>query len=278
MSTSVAPIVALANGVRIPQFGLGTWPMDDATAERVVPTAVESGYRLIDTAENYENERGVGRGLRGAGVPREELFVTTKFNKQWHSLHGARWACEASLERLGLDYLDLLLVHWPNPDQDRYVDAFDGLVELRRDGLVRAVGTSNFTPAHLQRVIDDTGTTPDVNQLQISPYVTQEKGRAFAAEHGIVVQSWSPLGRGPELRSEPVVTELAQRYGRTPAQIVLRWHIELGLVPVPKSEDPQRLRENIAVFDFTLEPEDVARLSALDRGGELVLDPESFGH
>ena len=277
MSTSV-PTLVLASGARIPQLGLGTWPMDDATAERVVPTAVEAGYRLVDTAENYENERGVGRGLRACGVPREELFVTTKFNKQWHSVDGARRACEASLERLGLDYLDLLLVHWPNPAQDRYVDAFHGLIELLRDGLLRAVGTSNFTPAHLQRVVDETGVTPDVNQLQLSPYVVQEKGRAFAAQHGIVVMSWSPLARGPELRSEPVVTELAQRYGRTPAQALLRWHIELGLVPVPKSEDPQRLRENIAVFDFTLTPQDVARLSALNRGDELVLDPETFGH
>ena len=272
------PTLVLASGVRIPQIGLGTWPMDDATAERVVPTAVEVGYRLVDTAENYGNERGVGRGLRASGVPRAELFVTTKFNKQWHSVDGARRACEASLERLGLDYLDLLLVHWPNPAQDRYVDAFRGLVELLRDGLLRAVGTSNFTPAHLQRVIDETGVTPDVNQLQLSPYVVQEGGRAFAAQHGIVVQSWSPLARGPELRSEPVVTRLAQRYRRTPAQVLLRWHIELGLVPVPKSEDPQRLRENIAVFDFTLPPDDVARLSALDRGDELVLDPETFGH
>ena len=252
--------------------------MDDATVERVVPTAADAGYRLFDTAENYENERGVGRGLRAAGVPREELFVTTKFNKQWHSIEGARQACEASLERLDLDYVDLLLVHWPNPDQDRYVDAFRGLLELRREGLVRAVGTSNFTTTHLQRVIDETGTTPDVNQLQLNPYVVQEKGRDFAARHGIVVQSWSPLGRGPEIRSEPVVTELAQRYGRTPAQVVMRWHIELGLVPVPKSEDAKRLRENIAVFDFTLTPDEVARLSALDRGNELVLDPATFGH
>jgi 2,5-diketo-D-gluconate reductase A len=252
--------------------------MDDATVERVVPTAVEAGYRLFDTAENYENERGVGRGLRAAGVPREELFVTTKFNKKWHSVDGARQACEASLERLNLDYLDLFLIHWPNPDQGRYIEAFQGLLELRSAGLVRAVGTSNFTPSHLQRVIDETGSAPEVNQLQISPYVVQEKGRAFAAQHGIVIQSWSPLARGPELRSEPLVTELAHKYGHTPAQIVLRWHIELGLVPMPKSEDPQRLRENIAVFDFTLTPEEVAQLAALDRGTELVLDPETFGH
>ena len=277
MSTPT-PTLALADGTCIPQVGLGTWPMDDATVERVVPTAVEAGYRLFDTAENYENERGVGRGLRAAGVPREELFVTTKFNKKWHSVDGARQACEASLERLNLDYLDLFLIHWPNPDQGRYIEAFQGLLELRSAGLVRAVGTSNFTPSHLQRVIDETGSAPEVNQLQISPYVVQEKGRAFAAQHGIVIQSWSPLARGPELRSEPLVTELAHKYGHTPAQIVLRWHIELGLVPMPKSEDPQRLRENIAVFDFTLTPEEVAQLAALDRGTELVLDPETFGH
>jgi 2,5-diketo-D-gluconate reductase A len=278
MSTSAAPTLALINGARIPQLGLGTWPMDDATAERVVASAIEVGYRLFDTAENYGNERGVGRGLRTAGVAREDVFVTTKFNKQWHSVDGARRACEASLERLGLDYLDLLLIHWPNPAQDRYVEAFGGLVALLRDGMVRAIGTSNFTPAHLQRVLDESGVTPDVNQLQLNPYVVQEKGRAFAAERRIVVQSWSPLGRGPELRSEPVVVELAQRNRRTPAQILLRWHIELGLVPVPKSEDPQRLRENIAVFDFALTTADVARLAALDRGDEHVLDPESFGH
>ena len=274
----MAPTLALADGARIPQVGLGTWPMDNATVERVVATAVEAGYRLFDTAENYENERGVGRGLRAAGVPRQELFVTTKFNKKWHSVDGARQACEASLKRLNLDYIDLFLIHWPNPDQDRYVEAFQGLLELRRAGLVRAIGTSNFTPPHLQRVIDETGSAPEVNQLQISPYVVQEKGRAFAAQHGIVVQSWSPLARGAQLRSEPIVTDLAQQHGRTPAQIVLRWHIELGLVPVPRSEDPQRLRENIAVFDFTLSPEEVAQLTALDRGTELVLDPETFGH
>jgi len=262
----------------MPQLGLGTWPMDDSAAERAVATAVEAGYRMVDTAENYGNERGVGRGLRASGVPREELFVTTKFNKRWHGVDGARRAFEASAERLGLDHIDLLLVHWPNPRQDRYVEAFQGLVELLRDGRLRAIGTSNFTPAHLRRVLDETGETPDVNQLQYSPHVVQEQARAFAAEHGIVVQSWSPLGRGPELRSEPVVAELAQRHGRTPAQIVLRWHIELGLVPVAKSEDPRRQRENLAVFDFALTPEEVARLSALDRGRELLVDPESFGH
>ena len=273
-----APTLALTHGARIPQLGLGTWPMDDSAAERAVATALEAGYRLVDTAENYGNERGVGRGLRASGVPREELFVTTKFNKRWHSVDGARQAFEAGAERLGVDYIDLLLVHWPNPQQDRYVEAFQGLVELLRDGRLRAIGTSNFTPTHLQRVLDETGETPDVNQLQFSPYVVQEEARAFNAEHGIVVQSWSPLGRGPELRSESVVTELAQRYGRTPAQILLRWHIELGLVPVAKSEDPQRQRENLAVFDFELAADDVTRLSALDRGREMVLDPESFGH
>jgi 2,5-diketo-D-gluconate reductase A len=279
VTTSAAPTFGLIHGARMPQLGLGTWPMDDATCERVVATAIETGYRMVDTAENYENERGVGRGLRASGVSREQLFVTSKFNKEWHSAKGARQACEASLDRLGLDYLDLLLIHWPNPAQDRYVEAFHGLLALLHEGLLRAVGTSNFAPGHLQRVIDETGEAPDVNQIQVSPYIGQEQGRAFAAQHGIVVQSWSPLGRRSELQSERVVSELAQRYERTPAQIVLRWHIEVGLVPIPKSADPHRLRENLGVFQFALEAEDVARLSALDRGDQLArLDPETFGH
>jgi 2,5-diketo-D-gluconate reductase A len=278
VTTSAAPTFGLIHGARMPQLGLGTWPMDDATCERVVATAIETGYRMVDTAENYENERGVGRGLRASGVSREQLFVTSKFNKEWHSAKGARQACEASLDRLGLDYLDLLLIHWPNPAQDRYVEAFQGLLELLNEGLLRAVGTSNFAPGHLQRVIDETGEAPDVNQIQVSPHIGQEQGRAFAAQHGIVVQSWSPLGRRSELQSERVVSELAQRYERTPAQIVLRWHIEVGLVPIPKSADPHRLRENLGVFQFALEAEDVARLSALDRGNELAVDPETFGH
>jgi 2,5-diketo-D-gluconate reductase A len=273
-----APTLALANGARIPHLGLGTWPLDDAGAEKAVATAIENGYRLVDTAENYENERGVGRGLRASGVPREELFVTTKFNRRWHSVGGVREAFERSAERLDVEVVDLLLVHWPNPDQDRYVEAYEGLVALLREGRVRAIGTSNFTPEHLQRVLDATGVTPDVNQIQLNPYIAQVGWREFAAGHGIVVEGYSPIWRGRDLLDEPVVADAARRYGRTPGQIVLRWHVQLGVVPVPKSADPHRQAENLAVFDFALTDGEMAAISALDRGTELATDPESFGH
>jgi 2,5-diketo-D-gluconate reductase A len=276
--TAPAPTLPLVNGARIPHVGLGTWPLDDGGAEKAVASAIEAGYRLIDTAENYENELGVGRGLRASGVPRDELFVTTKFNRRWHSVTGVREAFERSAERLGVEHLDLLLVHWPNPDQGRYVEAFEGIVALLREGLVKAAGTSNFTPAQLQEVIDATGVTPDVNQIQLTPYVAQVAWREYAAQHGIVVEGYSPLWRGRQLLDEPAVTEPARRYGRTPGQVVLRWHVQLGTVPVPKSADPRRQAENLSVFDFALTDEEMAALSALDRGDELAMDPHAFGH
>jgi 2,5-diketo-D-gluconate reductase A len=278
MSTAVAPTLPLVNGARIPRLGLGTWPMDDAEAEAMVRQAIETGYRLVDTAENYQNETGVGRGIKASGIAREDVFITTKFNKRWHSIDGARQAFEASAERLGVDYIDLLLIHWPNPDQDRYVEAFAGLVELLRGGQLRAIGTSNFKPAHLDRVLAETGVTPDVNQIQLDPRLTRTATRAYDAEHGIVTESWSPIARGGALLAEPVITDLAQRYGKTPAQIVLRWHIELGLVTVPKSSTPQRIRENIALFAFELTADEVAAISALDQGESHAVDSDSFGH
>jgi len=277
--TDTAPTISLLHGATIPQLGFGTSPMDDATAERAVATAIEAGYRLVDTAENYANERGVGRGLRASGVPREELFVTTKFNKRWHGVELAAEAFQRSADRLGLDYIDLLLIHWPNPRQDRYVQAWQGLANLLEQGRVRAIGTSNFKPSHLERIIAETGVVPDVNQIQLSPSVTRADARAYHAERGIVTESWSPLGGGgaDELR-HPVVIELAERYGRTPAQIVLRWHIELGLVAIPKSATPERIRQNIEIFDFSLTPADVAAISALDQGEAAAVDSDSFGH
>jgi 2,5-diketo-D-gluconate reductase A len=277
--TVIAPRIPLPNGARIPQLGFGTSPMGDATAEVAVATAIEAGYRLVDTAENYRNEYGVGRGLKAAGVPREELFVTTKFNKRWHGVELVAEACEQSADRLGLDYLDLLLIHWPNPAKDRYVQAWEGLIRLLEQGRVRAIGTSNFKPAHLERIIAATGVVPDVNQIQLSPSVNREATRAFHARHGIVTESWSPLGGGgaDELH-EPVVAELAARHGRTRAQIVLRWHIELGLVAIPKSGNRERIRQNIEIFDFALSPAEVAAISALDQGAHAAVDSDRFGH
>ena len=277
MNLKPAPVLTLANGVEMPQLGLGTWPMNDAEAAVAVATALKMGYRLIDTAENYENERGVGEGIRNSGVSRAEVFVTTKFNRKWHSVEGARQACEASLARLGLDYVDLLLVHWPNPDQDRYVEAFQGLVRLLEAGLVRAIGTSNFKPAHLQRLFD-LGLVPHVNQIQLDPYHTRDDLVAIHKARGIVTETWSPLGRGNRMLADPVITAAAARHGRTPAQVVLRWHTQLGYVPTPKSADPVRLAQNLDVFGFSLSDEELAAFGALDRPDPTMLDADSFGH
>jgi len=275
----VAPLVPLVHGAAMPQLGLGTWPMDDRQAERAVAGAIEAGYRLFDTAENYGNERGVGRGLRAGGAPRDELFVTTKFNAEWHGVDLVAKAFDAAAGRLGVDYIDLLLVHWPNPGRNRYVDAWRGLSALLADGRVRAVGTSNFKPAHLERIMTETGLVPDVNQIQLSPAVARGPAVAFHTEHGIVTESWSPIGgQGLAVLDEPVIVELADRHRRTPAQVVLRWHVQLGLVPIPKSGNPARMAQNLDVFDFELSDEDHAAVAALDRSESAAVDSDAFGH
>jgi 2,5-diketo-D-gluconate reductase A len=279
MPNTAAPTLKLINGAEMPVLGLGTWPLRGAECATAVRTAIESGYRLIDTAENYRNEDGVGQGIRDSGVDREEIFVTTKFNREWHSIEGVREAFEASRARLGLDYIDLLLIHWPNPDLDRYVDAVLGLERLLEHGKLRAIGTSNFKPAHLHRVIDETGIIVDVNQIQLSPYTTRDASRAFAAEHGITTESWSPIGgQSDDLRSDPVIAEIAERQGKSTTQTVLRWHIQLGLVTVPKSGNPGRIAENIDIFDFSLTDEEMAAISALDKGESFADDSDTFGH
>ncbi len=272
-----APTVTLACGIAMPRVGLGTWPMDDAGAAVAVASALRTGYRHVDTAERYGNETGVGEGLRRSGVPRAEVFVTTKFEKEWHSVPGVRTACEASLRRLGLDYIDLMLVHWPNPDQNRYVEAVEGLVRVMEAGLIRAFGVSNFKPAHLQRVFD-AGFTPHVAQIQLDPSHRRDDLDAIHRAKGIVTEAWSPIGRGGDLLREPAVTAAAAALGRTPAQIVLRWHIEHGYVPLPKSSDPQRQRENLALFDFSLTDAQRAALDSLDRPDPKMLDSDVFGH
>ncbi|MFI5713387.1 aldo/keto reductase [Kribbella sp. NPDC051620] len=272
------PTVTLSNGAVMPRVGLGTSPMSDADAERAVVQALEVGYRLIDTAENYRNEVGVGRALKSSGVAREELFVTSKFNKRWHSVAGARTAFEASAEKLGLEYLDLLLIHWPNPDQDQYVDAWRGLIELRDAGLVRAIGTSNFKPAHLQRLIDETGVAPEVNQIQLSPMWTKAAEREFHATHNIVTEAWSPLGKGTDLLDHPTVTAAAKAHDKTPGQVVLRWETQQNVVPIPKSANREHLEHNLAIFDFDLTADQLAALSALDGTSKTAADSDRFGH
>jgi 2,5-diketo-D-gluconate reductase A len=251
--SGLAPNLPLRSGAEIPVLGLGTSPLQGAESATQVRTALEAGYRLIDTAENYRNEDAVGQAVRDSGIDRSEVFITTKFNRRWHSVDGVRHAYKASLERLGVDYVDLLLVHWPNPDQDRYVDALRGLETVLKDTGLRAIGTSNFKPAHLQRVLDETGITPDVNQIQLSPYSSRKESRAYHAAHGIVTESYSPVGASSdELRNNPVITGIAKEHGKSPTQVVLRWHIQLGLVAIPRSSNPGRIAENIDIFDFEL--------------------------
>ncbi len=272
-----APRLTLANGVEMPQLGLGTWPMNDAEAAVTVAAALAMGYRLIDTAENYENERGVGEGIRQSGVARADIFVTTKFNRKWHSVDGARAACEASLERLGLDYIDLLLVHWPNPDQGRYVEAFQGLVRLLEAGLVKSIGTSNFKPAHLQKLFD-LGLVPHLNQIQLDPYHLRDDLVAIHREKGIVTGAWRPLGCGNAMLADPVISAVAERHGRTTAQVILRWLTQQGFVATPKSSNPTRMAQNLDIFDFSLSAEDMAQLGGLDRPDPEMFDADSFGH
>ncbi|RJT83428.1 aldo/keto reductase [Arthrobacter cheniae] len=274
---AVAPTVQLRGGAHLPLLGLGTWPLDDDQAAETVSLAIGTGYRLIDTAENYRNEKGVGEGIRRSGIDREELFITTKFNSEHHSVDGVRRAFETSSRLLGLDYIDLLLVHWPNPEQGHHVEAVQGIAALMEQGLVRAIGTSNYKPSHLQQVID-AGIVPDVNQIQLDPQRPRIEERAFHNEHGIVTQSWSPLGQGSGLLDEPGVVAIAKAHGRTTAQVVLRWHVQQGMVAIPKSSHPERLAQNLDIFDFELSGAELAQLYMLESGEAEIVDSDQFGH
>jgi 2,5-diketo-D-gluconate reductase A len=267
--------VKLADGRSMPRIGLGTWPMNDEEARQAVAHGISLGYRLIDTAAAYGNEKGVGAGIAQAGVSREELFVTTKLRGSHHGYDAALRGCEESLERLGLDYVDLYLIHWPMPGRDLYAETWRAFVRLREQGLARSIGVSNFTPEHIERVVAETGVRPVVNQVEMHPGFSQRELRAWHAEHDIVTESWSPLARAGRLLDDPVVTGLAAAHGRTPAQVVLRWHTQLGAVPIPKSSDPERMRQNFEVFDFSLSPDDMARMDSLDGSGRTGGDPDT---
>ncbi|WP_031518059.1 aldo/keto reductase [Streptomyces sp. NRRL F-5123] len=274
---SKVPDVALNNGVTMPQLGFGVWQVPDDEAESAVATALDAGYRSIDTAALYANEEGTGRALAASGLPREELFVTTKL---WNSDQGydsALRAFDTSLGKLKLDYVDLYLIHWPQPRRDAYTETWRALERIAADGRARAIGVSNFQPAHLRRLVDGSPTVPAVNQIELHPQLAQSELRAVHAELGIATEAWSPLGQGKGLLESQVVARVAERHGRTPAQVVLRWHLQLGNVVIPKSVTPSRIRENIDVFDFALAPEDLAELAALDDGTRLGPDPDAFG-
>lgn len=267
----------LTPGVHVPLIGLGTWPMTGEEAADAVARALGHGYRHVDTAESYGNEAAVGEGLRRSGVPREEVFLTTKLSKKWHSRTGVREACARASERLGVDGPDLLLIHWPNPWLGRFVETCEGLQELVDEGAVRAWGVSNFKPAHLRAVLD-AGLRVPVNQVQVDPEHRQPAQLAFHRDHGIATAAYSPLGRGGAVLDSPALSGPAREHGVTPAQVVLRWHVQSGRIAVPKSGDDRRQRQNLDVFGFALTPEQVAAIDALDTGAPVRLDPDEYGH
>ncbi|MFD7285987.1 aldo/keto reductase [Streptomyces sp. NPDC059863] len=256
------PVRALNDGTALPAVGLGTYPLDDDASEKAVAGALALGYRLIDTALNYRNETGTGRGVARAGVPREDIVVTTKLPGRHHGYEETLASFEESRAKLGLDYVDLYLIHWPLPRVDKYVDSWKAMIKLREDGLVRSIGVSNFTPAHIERLEAETGVLPSVNQIEMHPALPQEELRAVHAAKGIRTESWSPLGRGSRLLKDPETVAIAEEHGVTPAQVVLRWHTQLGAVPIPKSADPGRQRENLDIFGFELTAGELARISA----------------
>lgn len=259
------PTYLLNDGRTIPAIGLGTYPLLGSEAVAAVISALELGYRLVDTAVNYGNEEAVGEAVRSSGIAREEVFVTSKLPGRHHAYDDAIASTHASLERLGLDYLDLHLIHWPNPRVGRYVEAWRALVDLREQGLVRSIGVSNFTRGHLERVIADTGVTPAVNQVELHPYFPQTELRAAHDELGVRTSGWSPLGKRQAPYGEPAVRAAAERLGVTPAQVILRWHHQLGSLPIPKSAHPARQAENLDVFGFRLTDQEVAAITALGR-------------
>lgn len=273
-----APIIMLHDGARMPQLGLGTWPLSDHEAAPAVATALAAGYRHIDTADRYGNERGVGQGIRDSGVPREEIFVTTKLDGTYQGDDRAIGGLEQSLRRLGLDYVDLLLIHWPLPRRDAYVSTWKTFAQLVTSGKVRSIGVSNFKPAHIDRLLAETGVRPTVNQIQLNPQITRPEQRAYNAAQGIVTVAWGPLAPGTDLLSHPTVTALASKYGKTAGQVVLRWHIELGVVAIPKSANAARIAQNIDIFDFALTADEVQRISALDTGANPGVDSDKTGH
>ncbi|MFF5550244.1 aldo/keto reductase [Streptomyces olivaceoviridis] len=269
------PNVTLNNGIEMPQLGFGVFQVPDDETTAAVATALEAGYRSIDTAAIYGNERGVGRAIAESGIARDELFVTTKLWNEDQGHDATLAAFDASLDKLGLDYVDLYLIHWPAPARDRYLDTWRAFEKILGEGRVRAIGVSNFQMAHLERLMENTGVTPAVNQVELHPGLQQEELRAFHERHGIATEAWSPLAQGAVL-GDQAVADLAARYGVSPAQVVLRWHLQIGNIVIPKSVTPERVRQNLDVFGFELTDEDLRSLAALDRGLRTGPDPDTF--
>jgi 2,5-diketo-D-gluconate reductase A len=274
---TLVPRIQLNDGHSIPQLGFGVFKVDPAETERIVTDALEAGYRHIDTARIYGNEEGVGRAIAASGIPREELYVTTKLWNDDQGTQSAKDAFDRSLERLGLDYVDLYLIHWPTPANDRYLETWKTLLELRETDRVRSVGVSNFLAHHLERLVSETDVAPAVDQIELHPYHQQPETTAFAAGHEIRIEAWGPLGQGKyPLFELPEVTAAAAAHGKTPAQVVLRWHVQRGHVVIPKSNRRERMAENIDVFDFALSDDEMSAITGLEREGRVGAHPDEF--
>ncbi|UFH48962.1 aldo/keto reductase [Pseudomonas sp. KNUC1026] len=274
MSTS-HPIVTLNDGISMPQLGLGVWKASDSEATLAVSEAIQAGYLAIDTAAIYKNEAGVGEGVRKAGKPRDSLFITTKVWNDDQGHDSAIGALESSLQRLKMDHVDLLLIHWAQPSKDLYVETWQALIELKKRGLTRSIGVSNFHAPHLRRIIDETGVTPSVNQIELHPYLQQKELRALHQELGIHTEAWSPLAQGKAIE-DPAIEEIARKHGKNATQVIIRWHLDSGLIVIPKSVTPERIRSNAQVLDFKLDAEDMAAIARLDRHERLGPDPDTF--
>ncbi|KYD20052.1 aldo/keto reductase [Caldibacillus debilis] len=268
--------IVLNNGVRMPQLGFGVWKIPDDQVTQVLEKAFEIGYRSVDTARIYKNEEGVGRAVAESGIPREELFITTKVWNSDQGYENTLKAFEASLQRLGLDYVDLYLIHWPTPKYDQYVETYKALEKLYKDGRVRAIGVSNFDIDHLERILNECEVVPAVNQVECHPYLQQKELKAFCKKHGIAVEAYSPLMNGKDALQDEVILKIAKKYGRTPAQVILRWHLQEGVIAIPRTVTPSRMEENFRVFDFELSEEDMKEIAALDRNVRVNAVPSEF--
>ncbi|MDO4252013.1 MAG: aldo/keto reductase [Rothia sp. (in: high G+C Gram-positive bacteria)] len=269
-----SPLIKLNDDRLIPQLGFGVWQVADQTAQEVVGLALEAGYRHIDTAKVYENEAGVGRAINSSAIARSDLWVTTKIWNDDQGYQQAQVACQQSLERLGLDYLDLLLIHWVSPHRQKYLETWQALIELHRQGLAKSIGVSNFPQQHLQEIIDQTGVVPAVNQVELHPYFNQAQLRQLHKSLGIKTEAWSPLGQGGQLLSDPLISDIAARHKASPAQVIIAWHLAQGNIVFPKSVTPARIKENFAALDLSLNTEDIKAIDGLSRqDGRIGPDP-----
>lgn len=272
------PTLPLNDGHTIPQIGLGTASLNDEAIAPVLITAIEAGYRHIDTAFRYRNQHGVGKGIRDSGIAREELFVTTKLDGEFQGNERAVAGLDECLRQLNLEYVDLCLIHWPLPQRDEYIDTWRTFEKLLATGKVRSIGVSNFKPAHVDRLLAETTVRPVANQIQLNPRITRPEHVTYDRAHDIVTVAWSPLGQGKDLLNEPMLAAIGANYGKAAAQVALRWFVELGVVAIPRSSNPERLRQNIDIFDFTLTAAEMAAISALDTGAEKRVDSDTMGH